>query len=313
MEKLSPIDKYDVDVYPDLLNDDESSGARFYRASEAKGLFCCLRSKLVFFELVCGIEAVSDIGHLQSLRQYVISPPVSVFNAMPVQMAIRFSQITPTNLKDKSKAPEFCTPPYLIFTGRYVSLYHLPDLPLQIECCFPIPLVARGEENVCGIYFVGGFFFFILISYCMFVPSVQLQYSLGEKASSGCVPLPVVVQPLPSHVAPTSLSLDRELLYTSHSMKADAELNAFRLKSFRKFDFKNARWSSPVLVQFDANDVYSRSRKTRGNGRKLIKMQTSENFVLLIQIFRTGTRKISLYSPYWIVNLTSYALNLLQV
>jgi hypothetical protein len=122
IERLSPIDKYDKDVNPP----DENVSVSFFCAKDIA-------------------SETQNKKSLKQLRQYVISPGITVFNSMPLQIAVKFTQ-TPYLESSKESVKKtkqlYSSSPYIIFPGRYLTLYHLPiDIPLQIQICFPYPLL----------------------------------------------------------------------------------------------------------------------------------------------------------------------------
>jgi hypothetical protein len=142
MEGLSPIDKYDLDVYPS--NDDQITKPHFFHVdtSKKRGFFFLKKN---FFSIYFIVG--KNVLELKKLRQFVISPSIYVFNLMPLQMAFKFLQIDrgvnmsthpPRTFFNKDIPVKYSSPPYIIFPGRYLSFYHLPTyIPLEIQTCFP--------------------------------------------------------------------------------------------------------------------------------------------------------------------------------
>jgi hypothetical protein len=144
MRFLSPVDRNDIIAYSD------PDHKKFFKLSDDPK------------EKKSKNQEEEEIELMKVTRRYIISPAISVFNAMPLQMGIQFLERQPkveksffSSKKSQETKPGFASPPYLIFPGRYLSFHHLPlSLVLEVRSCFP---ASRLEEK----NMIVRFFFFL--------------------------------------------------------------------------------------------------------------------------------------------------------
>jgi hypothetical protein len=82
-------------------------------------------------------------------------------------------------------------------------------------------------------------------------------------------------------------------------------------RSVELFDIEHAEWAEAVLVQNRLEDIYNKENGKRCDG-KCVRDNNHATFIVDLETYRTGTRKISFYSPYWLINLTKLPFQFIQ-